>query len=128
MWSHVEVDNSRSARGASASSPGLVGDEVIAWATFSSGGAHVCSRSTRLYAVDFETCTDLLTDSGAAKLWHRSWRRPSDVADPSHPLAVSAHRKRRLHRPGSIESIRVTMLNGRPVLQKIFYKPWLDTR
>lgn len=107
----------------------VVGDEVIAWTTFSSGGAMCAAGQTRLYAIDFETCTDLLTDSGA---------KPSSGIDlgeglPTSPI-LHTHSQSLLTGTSaapagdSIESIRVTMPNGRPVLQKIFYKPWLDTR
>ncbi|MBK8010389.1 MAG: hypothetical protein IPK13_03515 [Deltaproteobacteria bacterium] len=107
----------------------VVSDEVIAWTTFSSGGAMCAAGQTRLYAIDFETCADLIADTGA---------KPASGVDLGDGLPTSPilHTQSQSLITGtsaapsgdSMESIRVAMPNARPVLRKVFRRPWIDAR
>ncbi|MCB9652939.1 MAG: hypothetical protein H6729_02260 [Deltaproteobacteria bacterium] len=107
----------------------LVADELVAWTAFMPTTTDCLSGRTSLYAMDFETCDNLLVPANGTP------PAPRDVGEGfattpilhtvSQSLIVAPSAA---PTAGQVDSVGARLPNGGPLAKKVFYRPWTDTR
>ncbi|MBK8011912.1 MAG: hypothetical protein IPK13_11225 [Deltaproteobacteria bacterium] len=107
----------------------LVADELVAWTAFMPTTSDCLAGRTSLYAMDFETCDNLLVPANGSP------PAPLDVGEGFATTPVLHEVSKSLivapsaaPTGGQVESVGARLPGGGRLAKKVFYRPWADTR
>ena len=107
----------------------LVSNEIVAWTVLDPASTECSGGHTWLYAMDFDTCEDVLTDASGSP------PAPHLVGEgfPGTPVLHSASKSLLVETSaaptaGQTIAVGVRLPSSRPLVKKIFARPWVDAR
>ncbi|MBK8014469.1 MAG: hypothetical protein IPK13_24355 [Deltaproteobacteria bacterium] len=107
----------------------IVSNEVVAWTVLEPAATECSGGHTWLYAMDFETCEDALTDTpGAApapRLVGEGFPGTPVLHTSSKSLIVGTSAA---PTAAQTTAVGVRMTSSRPLVKKLFSRPWVDAR